>query len=341
MEEVAAWQHDQSLAPLVQLMEAQQGRRQRFDDRLPRATYLGLEARLAESCLKAGSQPVVVRRGGKLLAFAIPSILSFPSDSDQLAFFVQRNGFAHELTLSNTSKTGPQESLIPLLNLLSSKWAAQHAPDAVLMWPSRDVDIEPTLRSVGFRLDSYTAFRLPDFQAQDVATPLNVQTRLAAPEDEDAIVALHLDVVAAHVPSSPFARVVETLSPRLRERLARTWAGDSAEAGAPIVLVAECKGHVVAMAECWLKIIESASDERLPPGRYGYINSFGVANSLRGSGIGRVLEHAVTRTLAELHIDGSYLIFSAYNVASQGFWSAMGYDPLWTTYQRRRSTGDT
>ena len=68
--------------------------------------------------------------------------------------------------------------------------------------------------------------------------------------------------------------MVPAVETGFRESLGLLWKGKSLQEGAPLVLVGEYEGKVVAMAECYLQQVTQESARRLlPPGRYGYLNS--------------------------------------------------------------------
>jgi hypothetical protein len=56
---------------------------------------------------------------------------------------------------------------------------------------------------------------------------------------------------------------------------------------------------------------------------------------LRRSGIGKDLEAAVDDELRHGDTLGTYLWFSAYYASASNFWPSLGYEPIWTSYQRR------
>lgn len=97
-----------------------------------------------------------------------------------------------------------------------------------------------------------------------------------------------------------------------------------------------CVGtRVVGMVESNLQDV-AEDGPRLPPGRWGYLNSVGVTAGHRGGGVGTAL---VRRALADLEAAGAtghQLWFSAYNPASTAFWTGHGFRPLWTRYQAVR-----
>jgi GNAT superfamily N-acetyltransferase len=65
-----------------------------------------------------------------------------------------------------------------------------------------------------------------------------------------------------------------------------------------------------------------------------------VREDLQGQGIGRLLVQGIEDILALLQLDlnGYILWFNPDNPKAASFWPRLGFQPLWTTYQRFHST---
>lgn len=110
-----------------------------------------------------------------------------------------------------------------------------------------------------------------------------------------------------HERYTPFVRSSSIVLEAFRRKLARLWAGGSLQEGAPLMLVVEQGGEIVAMAENTILDV-SLDDEPgfTPPGRYGCIDNVCVREELRGQGIGRLLVQAIFDAFAatDLHLMG-------------------------------------
>lgn len=158
--------------------------------------------------------------------------------------------------------------------------------------------------------------------------------RSAQPEDEEILVALHLEEVRFHEAHTPYSRVVPAIEPTFRQRLAQMWRGEPVEEDAPLLLVAEQDNQVVGFSENWLSELKGGW---FPDGRYAYLNSVRVSETARGQGIGSLLVTHTLRALAQYDIVGFYLYYVLTNPLSSHFWPKMGFRPLLVTYKTRSS----
>jgi GNAT superfamily N-acetyltransferase len=122
-----------------------------------------------------------------------------------------------------------------------------------------------------------------------------------------------------------------------RSKLSHLWAGESLQAGAPHVLVVEHDQEIVAMAENTL--LELGPDDEpgfTPAGHYWCIDNVSVHEGVQGRGIGRLLVQTIedARLSLQLDLDGYILWYNPDNPKAAQFWSRLGFQPLWTTYQR-------
>lgn len=273
--------------------------------------------------------------GAGATGVAIPVVIEYPHNSDALAYWPQRSGTTAGVYVSGDSETECRSTFSCLLRQLNSHWNSFTPEGVSLLWPTQDFEAADTLSEIGIELDAFFATRnavgpsLPHVKRQDLII------RPAAPPDLPFLIGLAEEVVAAHVPHSPFARLTPSIGPRYRDRLMAQWEKRTVDGYQPLSFVAEMQKQIVGMADCRIVEERPCVDTLVHHGRYLYVNSFGVAKSFRGNGIGTALADHLHRTVLLEGCVGSYLWFSAYNQPASRFWRRAGYVPLWTSFQRR------
>ena len=116
--------------------------------------------------------------------------------------------------------------------------------------------------------------------------------------------------------------------------MARLWAGETLEDGAPQVVV-EQDNKVIAMAKSDLLLIKHGEElDILPTGHYGHLNNVSVRKGIRGQGVGHTLVQAAFDIFATIQLDGYLLYFNPDNLLAYTFWSHLGFLPILRTYQR-------
>ena len=321
---------------IIDLIVSQQQRWRQIDPRLPQIPTSELSSFLKQGYESCKHFPVVVGPAAGPHCMALPGLRSLNAQSDELVYFQRLTGTAIQASFRSTSPYVLDQVLGTLLARLEETWKADGATAAIFNWPTRDGDVKDLFRREGYALDSHLAVRSGVSHSEPgCRSDWTVITRRAMPSDEAAILDLHRQVIQAHIPNAPFARLHPTAIPAMRNRLRRIWEGGTVEEGASLVIIAELDDQVVAMAECQIRSIAAELGALLQPGRYLLINSFGVSQAVRRRGIGNILERAVTATCENLSVDGSYLIFSPYNPSANSFWPSVGYEPIWTLYQKR------
>lgn len=290
---------------------------------------------LLESEQRPEMAPIVVRDGKRVRGYVQPGLWEIPADSTAACFFPPRTGLAYHMTLPPPDAPDCAQAADALLDALDTRWAAMGTLGEVVGWPSRDAWLAPLLAMRGFVPDSVLAVRanrpLPA-PGQHAAT---LRARRAEPSDADVLVALYLEEIEFHVQRAPFPWQVEGLEAGFRVSLAQAWARASVEDHAPLLVVVERDGEIVAMAQTYIEHVKRGRSY-LAPGRYGYLNNVAVREDCRGQGVGRVLVAAALAELAALDVDGFYLYYLAVNDLAAGFWPRLGFEPLVTRYQRRR-----
>jgi ribosomal protein S18 acetylase RimI-like enzyme len=213
-----------------------------------------------------------------------------------------------------------------LLDAVEAWWQQQAVDGTLITWPAVDGWLAVLLTQRGYVADSAAAVRpLDPLMLLPAAAGFTI--RQAQPEDEEILVALHLEEIRFHEAHTPYSRVVPAIEPAFRQRLARV---ERVEDGAPLLLVAEQAGQVVGFTENWLSEMKGSW---FPNGRYAYLNSVGVSEAARGQGIGRLLVAHTLHALAQYDIAGFYLYYVLTNPVSSHFWPKMGFRPLLSTYK--------
>ncbi|SRR5579883_701676 len=323
---------------LVDLIVAQEARQHGLDARLivrPREDVAAALAR--EYADSEGQSLVALDAQGRVRGYVKPGLWEISPTNEMRTFFTARTGNIQSMTLPAPGDADAQAVVRALLAALDAFWQDQHATGSILRWPASDLWFEPAIFERGFLIDNVLAYRPPGPLTTTRPAPPHLSTRLARPADEELLVALHLEEIAAHIPYTPFVHPVPGLERAFRSRLEQSWSGESVENGAPLIVVVERDQEVIAFAECELMIVEYEEDDSpgfLLPGRYGYLNNVGVHADARGQGVGNVLVQAVFEAFATTPLDGYMLWFSYDNPLAHSFWLHRGFQPLWLTYQR-------
>jgi GNAT superfamily N-acetyltransferase len=259
------------------------------------------------------------------------------------AFLTARNGIVSTLTLPNPADEDAGAVATALLSALDLFWQQARTSGDLVRWPSTDGWLAGVLTAQGFQLDSICATRplAPFFAQRPVPGPLQ-RVRMARPDDEAILIKLFEEELLFHERYTPFVRSSPEILAAFRHKLRHMWGGDALDvldAGAPVVLVAEQAGSVVAMAENTLLAV-SPHDEPgyTPAGCYWCLDNVSVRESFHGQGVGRLLVQAVEDIREELGLllDGYVLWLNPDNPKAVRFWTGLGFQPLWTTYQRLR-----
>jgi GNAT superfamily N-acetyltransferase len=284
-----------------------------------------------------GEKPLVALDAkGHVRGYVKPDMWLLPSSSILLAFLSERNGIARSLTLPPPDDGDAQEVAQALLAGLRDVWRARNTGGDLIRWPSSDVWFEPSLLQEGFLSDSICALGpLRSLASMPGRASQTMQIRLASPQDEDTLLDLFTEELRFHEAYTPFARVTPTLQQAFRYKLTQSWRGVPFSEGAPLVLVAEYEGQVVGMAENTLVQVEQDDEPNFTrPGTYLCLDNVCLYPQWRARGVGRLLMQAVHEYFAHELYAGALLWYSIDNPLSSQFWPRLGFEPLWTTYQR-------
>lgn len=329
---------NKGLDAVVPLIMAQEARQYALDRRLEQP-HSRSEVRnwVAEEFDEEGEPLIAHDASGAVRGFTIARYFDLEASNPMRSFYTQRNGAYRMLVFPDSGERDAAEVTAALLNALTTQWRIWGTYADLLTWPSADTWFAPIFRAEGFAEDSIIAYRANvPFPTPGRQPDASLKVRLARNEDEDKLVGLHIAEIQFHADTISHVQMVSGIEPDFREKLGRLWSGQSAERGAPIVVVVEQDGEVVAMAENYIERTPGwGALSRFPPGRYGYLNSVGVRADKRGQGIGHLLAQGVYEAFAPYKVDAFGLWYMPRNPLSSVFWPRMGFRPLWTQYQRR------
>jgi GNAT superfamily N-acetyltransferase len=326
------------LSEIVDLIIAQQTRQRTLDPRLP---HVQMRAHLHEGSHQEAL--VALDEEGHVRGYGQPAVWEIKPTSILRAFLTARNGIVRTLTLPHPADEDAGAVATALLSAFSTFWQHARTSGDLVRWPSTDGWVEAALTAQGLRLDSICALRSLEPLLAVRPTPGSQQrVRMARPDDEDSLVELFHEELQFHERSLPFVRSSPEVLATFRHKLRRMWEGDALdvlEAGAPVVLVVEYNKAVVAMAENTLLIVAPGDEPGYTSaGCYWCLDNVSVREALHGQGIGRLLMQGVEDVREELGLllDGSILWYNPDNPKAARFWTGLGFQPLWTTYQRLR-----
>ncbi|BCL77669.1 GNAT family N-acetyltransferase [Ktedonobacteria bacterium brp13] len=278
-------------------------------------------------------------REGRVRSYAQPSVWELNATSILFSFLSARNGIVQNLILPDPADKDAAIVSAALLTALDSFWRKSGTSGDLIRWPSSDNCKwwDEVLDEQRFQLDSMCAFRpLQPFFVSQLTIP-SLDIRAAKQDDEEALVALFQEELHFHERYTPFVRRSDQGVNAFRRALGRAWKNEELEEGAPLVLVAERAGRIVAMVESTLLTISSYDQPGFtPPGRYCCLDNMCVHQDFRGQGIGRLLLQTLEEVITSFHFDleGYMLWFNPANPSATQFWPRVGFQPLWTTYQR-------
>ncbi len=286
--------------------------------------------------VSCGARLDVVDGDGNLVAFATCRHREYPAEAMELNW-----GAARQFTLTpQVAGHGPQvgAALDELLthwrrHLARQHGAAEEDSEAIVRWPSRDIEGVRALLRHGLQPLVVIAAR-PRSRSADAPGPHDgarhgLHIRRAGPADLDAVVALGVEVI----------RFDEHFgSARLRphsERAERELAGKTLARPDPWIWLAERDGRPVGMVAA-----EPPEDTRwiLPlvgTSPVAYLGQMAVLPGLRGGGIGAALVAHLHARLDAVGVAVTALHYAQLNPLSVPFWSRMGYRPLWTCWEVR------
>lgn len=216
---------------------------------------------------------------------------------------------------------------------LLERWRPERAPqtdpgrrdaDALLTWPSRDVDMVGAFRHHGLTPRVSVAVRLAERPTP--ALPATTHVRRLRDDDIAGATELWLQLTSWDnrfllLPVRPSA------ADRFGEDLAtkdRTWRW----------VAEDDHGNLVGM------LLLSPPEESewvqplVAPVPVSYLGAMFVAPSHRGSGVGAAMVARAHAAADAAGVPAIALHYSALNPLSVPFWHRMGYRPLWTTWAR-------
>ena len=286
-----------------------------------------------EATTSCGADLAVTSADGHVAASGLCRHVHLKPGSLELAW-----GAAHQFALT-PYVAGPDvgESLGRLLkrwraHLVRQQGAADEDSEAMVRWPSRDVEGVRALLEHGLRPLTVIAARSPgraDARASAGPGPASLRIRAAEPGDLDALERLGMAMMRydAHFGS---VTVRPDTASRLRESAAR-----ALDAPRPWIWLAERDGEAVGMVQAeppeaagWIAPLVRAQPA-------AYLGEMSVLPGARGTGVGTALVRHLHRELDAAGAAVTLLHHAQLNPLSAPFWSRMGYRPLWTSWEIR------
>jgi predicted N-acetyltransferase YhbS len=220
-------------------------------------------------------------------------------------------------------------------HLIRQQDAADEDSEAMVRWPSRDVDGVRVLLEHGMRPLTVIAAR-PAGRAIDGGTvrasSADLRIRTAGQGDLDALERLGMEMMRYDAHFGPVTVRADTAR-GLRESAARALA-----AAQPWTWLAERDGEAVGMVQAeppeaagWVAPLVRAQP-------VAYLGEMSVLPGVRGAGVGTALVEHLHRELDAAGAAVTLLHHAQLNPLSAPFWNRMGYRPLWTLWEVRPAT---
>ena len=287
---------------------------------------------------------------GEALGCAIAEVRELPPDSESLTFMGPRDGAVRLLALPGPDDPRNLSVTKALFDGIEAWWATEAATGANMLRPVCDGWLWPLLERRGWLWVSVSALRPAGPLPPSSRMPLEGLTaRLAQPDDEEAVVSLHVEEYTYHMAYDPTVRVVPAVEREMREILADIWAAQK-ESDGPIeadpgrqVFVIDCRGEPVAMSIAYSYMVSEDSPRGsrgrglLALGHYCHIGSTGVRADMRGKGVGRALIESITRFYDPTGVQAYTLTYHLRNPLSSAFWPNLGWVPLVARYVKRKA----
>lgn len=269
------------------------------------------------------SKAVLVAADGELRAAGLASLEL--NRSEGTAYFEAVTGRVSALAVANDDDID-LVALETLIKSLVKAWTTMGATGAKIYWPIRDGAVGKIFARHGLYIDAYVG-RRSTTQVAEASPPTNVILRPARLADVEAAADISLQVVDAHIPSSPFARRVPGLEEAFQERF-MAYLAEPDPGSRPFFLAAEAANSVVGLAEC--RIGHPGCQCGLP---VGYIDSLGVVQASRSRGVGAALAEYAHKSLRDRGASEVHLLVSHYNVGARMFWRRLGYTSALCLFQ--------
>ncbi len=286
-----------------------------------------------EQSTTCGADLTVASADGHVVASGLCRHAHLAPGSLELAW-----GAAHQFALTPLV-AGPDvgESLSRLLerwrtHLVCQQGAADEDSEAMVRWPSRDVEGVRALLEHGLRPLTVIAAR-PAVRAGGgstvAASEAGLRIREAGPGDLDALERLGMAMMRydAHFGS---VTVRPDTASRLRESAARTL-----DAARPWIWLAERDGEAIGMVQADPPEAAGWVAPLIRPRPVAYLGAMSVLPRARGTGVGTALVRHLHRELDSTGAAVTLLHHAQLNPLAAPFWNRMGYRPLWTSWEIR------
>jgi ribosomal protein S18 acetylase RimI-like enzyme len=203
----------------------------------------------------------------------------------------------------------------------------EHDSEALLTWPSRDVEVASAIIGHGMKPRTTLAVRPAGRPVPRGATEVTVRQL----REEDVARAVELRMAAQRWDARFGSCVVRpgadgyftsVYRQRLADRPGWSWVAEDAAGEVRGVLLADPPEH-----SAWMEPYTSAAAP-------GYLGLLVVDAEHRGRGIGAALVDAAQAALEQAGADVTLLHYASLNPLSVPFWHRCGYRPLWTTWTK-------
>jgi GNAT superfamily N-acetyltransferase len=331
------------LPDVVSLIGRQQARWHTLDTRLREPRDAEQLAREVERILADPEWCALVALDEReVLGCAVMGVRELPPESEALAFMGSRDGAVRLLALPGPDEPYPEPIANALFDGIENWWDGQQATGASIFRPLCDTWLWPLLERRGWLWVAVSALRpaepLPPSSRQ---SPTGTHTRLARPEDEEAVIRLHVEDYQYHADHDPTVRMVPGVELEMRQTLSGVWAAGQGpeETGERRfrVFVVEHGDELVAMSITYLYFVTDESPGVFRTGRYCHIGSTGVRADIRGKGVGRLLVEGITQFYEPLGVQAYSLAYHLRNQLSSAFWPRLGWVPVMGRYIKRET----
>ncbi len=309
-----------------------------LDDRLGSAdsigAYLDQVRRAAE---RPGAHPLVARSpDGEVLGFGLPRVRELPAGHEWLAWAPRIGGVWDLLALEPPGSPRRGRVLEGIVREARRVWRDRELDGETVGWFSADSEFADLLHALGLETSSHYAYAPVSVLASLGEGDLSYRPARAA--DYASLWRLREEQLQFHLAHCRFERSTPGLEGGFRRAFEASLSVAVPVEERPQFSVAEHGGEILGFVETAAQPMAALNDRGLPEGRYGYLNNAAVRADRRGSGLGRGLVRYALGRLTGLSVRAFVLWYAADNPASSRFWPAIGFQPLYTRFERRRDT---
>lgn len=330
---------------VVDLIIGQERRYEALDERVrPPHTLQEIAQQIEAHISKPGvnSAGLVAVDGSEVKGFVVAQLLVSPPDSQALTFFMPREGVAQLLTLPDPAEADALAITNALFDALHTHWAALGAMGANFTRLSSDQWVAPLLVARGWSPIAVNCLR-PSGPLPAKSSPPRFRVRPAREEDEDTLVALHMESLEFHARHDSTVNMAPGAGPGFREWIASMWPSKQAEGEAEALpwhaFVVDFDDVPAAMTTTYSYTVGPEQPGVYRAGLYCHIGSTAVRGDMRGKGLGSALVAGVLDYYEPLGVLEYTLWYHLRNPLSSAFWPRLGWEPMLTRYVWRTGMG--